>query len=322
MRKSIPLTIILMVLLSFTAPAHAWWIFGDSGASDAMLQGVTINSVPYENSPRQLVFYPEFLPSGKITVKGKALAGGRPAQTMFISINARETWEQIPIATDGTFTYTFRPAVGAEYGIYLKAQSDGKTNDIQRSGKLVRISELPLRAAVNDVLNKMIAAYREENSRLFMSYVSPNFAGDDILLARAIRKDFSALDNIDLRFSVDNMAIDAKGKVAVTIRFNRTAVATNPLFTTAPIIRDSGTTQMVFTLGDHGLKLYSMKIPLLFGLSDAPNVSSGVVRSSDNSKILVINSQGKAFEGNTKQSQEGASPSVSPYPPYHPPYDY
>lgn len=302
MKKSITLTLVLLLLLSFTAPAQAWWIFGNSGASNAILQNVTINSVPFENSPRQIVFYPEFLPGGKITIKGKALVNGRPANSLSVSIDARETWQAVPLNADGSFAYAFRPMPGAEYGLYLKAESDGKANDIQRSGKLLRISNQPLQTAVNETLGNMLAAYKQENSRLFMSYVSPSFAGDDILLSRAIRRDFTALDNIDVRYSLTSIAIDPNGKVAVTLRYSRTAVVAR-LATGFhnSVMHDSGTTQMVFVLGENGLKLYSMKIPLLFGLSDAANVSSGMVRSSDNSKILGITRHGEGFTGSMQE---------------------
>lgn len=296
MKKSIPFTLVLLLLLSFAVPAQAWWIFGDSGASHAILQNVTINSVPFEGSPRQLVFYPELLPGGQVTIKGKALVNGQPAQSLSVTTNAQETWQSVPLNADGTFSYSFRPTPGAEYGIYLKAEANGKTNDVQRSGKLVRISNQPLRTAATETLNSLLAAYKQEDARLFMSYVSPNFAGDDILLARAIRRDFTALDNIDVRYTISSIAIDPKGKVSVTLRYSRTAVLAHLLHATdKPIIHDSGTTQMVFALGEHGLKLYSMKLPLLFGLSDAVNVSSGAVRSSDNVNILGITRRGQGF---------------------------
>ena len=309
MKKSFPVTLVLLLLLSIAVPAQAWWIFGDSGASNAILQNVTINSVPFEGSPRQLVFYPEFLPGGQITINGKALVNGRPAQALHVTTNAQETWQSMPLSADGTFVYSFRPTPGAEYGIYLKAEADGKTNDVQRSGKLVRISNQPLHAAAAEALNNLLAAYKQEDARLFMSYVSPSFAGDDILLARAIRRDFTALDNIDVRYTIGSVAIDPKGKVSVTLRYSRTAVLARLLhIKNNPVIHDSGTTQMVFALGEHGLKLYSMKMPLLFGLSDAVNVSSGAVRSSDNSRVLGITPRGEGFIGNLQDINNNEAP--------------
>lgn len=55
---------------------------------------------------------------------------------------------------------------------------------------------------------------------------------------------------------------------------------------------DRGTTEFVFKIGDKGPKVYSMKFPLIFGLSDAGNVATGVVRTVSQDKVLVVDDKG------------------------------
>ncbi len=70
----------------------------------------------------------------------------------------------------------------------------------------------------------MAEAYRREDAGKFMSYVAEDFAGDAVNLDRAIRKDFSLFDNIDLRFTINNVASGGKG-IVVSINFSRSLIS-------------------------------------------------------------------------------------------------
>ena len=143
---------------------------------------------------------------------------------------------------------------------------------------------------IREVLDKMIAAYRNEEPSGFMKYVSDNFTGDATLLDRAIRKDFSAFDNIDLTYTLNNISSDPKGRIFVSINYNRKVISSK----SGAMLTDRGTTEFIFSLEEGGPKVYSMKNPLIFGLSDASNVAQGTVMSSSNDPILVVYSTGKA----------------------------
>ncbi len=61
---------------------------------------------------------------------------------------------------------------------------------------------------------------------------------------------------------------------------------------TGKLLSDKGITEFVFKLGDGGLKVYSMKFPLIFGLSDASNVATGVLQSPSNEPTIVVDDSG------------------------------
>jgi hypothetical protein len=56
--------------------------------------------------------------------------------------------------------------------------------------------------------------------------------------------------------------------------------------------RDTGTTQLIFEAIDGGLKVWSMKNPLIFGLSDASNVATGTTYLAANSQMIVVDASG------------------------------
>jgi hypothetical protein len=136
---------------------------------------------------------------------------------------------------------------------------------------------------VIEALNRLTDAYMSENPTTFMANVSDDFAGDFTILDRAIRKDFTNFDNIDLRFTLNSMATGAKGGVVVIITYNRFLFGTK----SGQSYRDRGMTEFAFALEGSGLKLKSMKFPLIFGLSDAANVATGVIQGPDDMVITV-----------------------------------
>jgi hypothetical protein len=152
-----------------------------------------------------------------------------------------------------------------------------------------------MKAAVIEALNKLTAAYMAENPAAFMELVSEDFAGDFTILDRAIRKDFTLFDNIDLRFTLTGMATGAKGSVVVTITYNRFLFGTK----SGQSYRDRGMTEFSFVPEGAGLKVKAMKYPLIFGLSDAGNVATGIIQGSSDEMTITVDGNGniavKAF---------------------------
>lgn len=150
------------------------------------------------------------------------------------------------------------------------------------------ISPYDYEQRVRVTLAALAAAYEQQDLRAFINLVSPDFVGDDFLLYRAIRRDFRFFDNIDLRLDVDGVAIDRKGRAQVTVRYNRNVIANKD----GRSYKDSGLTQMTFRLEADKIKLYDMKFPLIFGLSEGLQVASGVVRTAETSRIMAVDRRG------------------------------
>jgi hypothetical protein len=132
------------------------------------------------------------------------------------------------------------------------------------------------------------SAYEQEDLQRFMKLVSPDFTGDDFLLYRAVRRDFRFFDNIDLRLNVDSIAIDPKGRAQLTVKYNRSVIANKD----GRSYKDSGLTQMTFNLEEGQAKLYDMKFPLIFGLSEGLQIATGLVRTMESVNVLTLDRSG------------------------------
>ena len=129
----------------------------------------------------------------------------------------------------------------------------------------------------------MIKAYENEESNLFMTYVSSDFAGDYAVLDSAIRKDFNAFDLIRINPFINNITSSSGGKIYVALQYNRTVVAAK----SGQTYTDKGYTEFVLTNENGKFKIFSMKNPLIFGLSEAGEVATGTVQSPNNDPILL-----------------------------------
>ncbi len=142
---------------------------------------------------------------------------------------------------------------------------------------------------VRNALSDVAAAYQQKSLRDFMQNVSPDFLGDDYLLDRALRRDFLNFDYISLRFNVNSIQTDARGRAQVYVRYNRTVRAQKDGVTYS----DHGVTQFTFHLKDGKVKLYDVKYPVIFGVSEASMLATGEVRTAENVNILAVSRRGE-----------------------------
>lgn len=296
----IKLIISCLVLLLFAVNAEAkWWIFGQSN-DEVNITYMYLNKIAYDESGPKLTIFKETLQDGLIYINGKASTRKGKIGSVRVSTSNREAWEEAKLSENGAFEYSFRPDLGKEYVLYIEVMDTaGKTNDIESTRKEVNLSDQNIMALIRETLDKMIDAYRSEDPNRFMSYVSDDFSGDETNLDRAIRKDFSAFDNIDLRYTVNNIAAGSNGMVYVSINFNRSVISARD----GKTYTDRGMTEFIFQLGPE--RVYSMKNPLIFGLSDAENVATGTVKSGSqdlNLCLTATNDAGLCESGITADS--------------------
>ena len=108
----------------------------------------------------------------------------------------------------------------------------------------------------------------------------------------AVRKDFNAFDLIKINPFINNITSSSGGKVYVAIQFNRTVVSSK----SGQTYTDKGYTEFVLTNENGKFKVYSMKNPLIFGLSDAGNVATGTLQATNNDPILLVDNSGNVNE--------------------------
>ncbi|NLG19431.1 MAG: hypothetical protein GX556_19080 [Fibrobacter sp.] len=291
--SSILLSLLLSVTL-FSSKADAfWWLFGKT-KDDVRFTYLNINNMPFDQSSNEITFYQDQLQNGIIEIRGRAVAGRARIGSVQISLDDKESWQPATLNDDGAFNFKFRPVTDKTYKIYIEAmETAGKTNEISETYKEVKVSKHDISSSVIEFMNKLCNFYMQKNQHAFMELVSKDFLGDEAVLDRAIRSDFDLFLNIDLRYRINSIAMDGNGGVFVAIYYNRRAAIA---FDGRTYI-DQGLTEFVLTPTGSKLELYSMKQPVIFGVSYASEIASGVVQSDDNNSVLKINTQGGVSVG-------------------------
>ena len=166
--------------------------------------------------------------------------------------------------------------------------NSAKINNAENTEKQAALSAHNVRPVITTVLNEMIEAYKNKDAKTFMTYISGDFAGDKDILHRAVNRDFSLFNNLDLRCVLNTLTSEPNGKIYVTVTYNRFLISTAD----GESYSDRGTTVFVFEPGPEHPVVYSMKSPLLFGLSEAGEVATGKVISPGNNPVIVVDDRG------------------------------
>ncbi len=260
------------ILISAGTADAKWWIFGKSKA-EVGLKYLHINKISADETGPKIKLFREMLGAdGLVKISGRT-AGGQTGSVR-ITLDDKATWADVKFSENGSFEHSFKPEPGKTYALLIEVtDTAGKTNKPEETRKELALSEENVQAKVKETLDALFAAYNREDLQKFLAGVGENFAGDKAILERAVKRDFDALSSINLRYTLNNVAAGAQGRVFVAVTFNRTVIV-NKTGTTST---DSGATEFVFDSREGKLSLFSMKQPLMFGLSDAENVATGEV---------------------------------------------
>lgn len=324
MNKTILLAAALLCFVLSGVAEAKWWIFGQAN-DEVSISYLHLNDIPYEESGPKLTIYRDMLANGEMVLRGKARVGKGKIGGVSVSLDNRETWKEASYSSDGGFEFRFRPEIGKAYIMFVEVtDTAGKTNDIESTRKEITISDGSFQNEVRNALDALIAAYRAEDPTAFMSRVSEEFAADPAVLDKAIRKDFTNFDNIDLRYTLNNV-VSGSGGVFVAITYSQQLTSAK----SGKTVSDRGVTELVFRPSDRGLKVFSMKFPLIFGLSDSAEVATGTVNSGTNEPVIMVSSDGtlstvpfnEALAG-TDDVSEVESGSASIVSVFHPPMGF
>ena len=311
MRK-ISILILFMMLAVFASVQQVqakWWIFGKS-SDEVTLNYMHINKASYEDMNGKAVFFKDSLAqSNEMTINGKASVKKAKIGAVMVSLDNKETWEKAKLNDNGTFEYKFYADTSKTYDFYLKAiDTTGKTNDIEKTYVKITFSSQDVSALVKETMDKLFRAYQTENLTAFMSLVSDNFIPGADILDSAVRRDFILFDYIKIDYFINNIVQAGDGKVFVSFQYNRSVISTK----TGQTFTDKGMTELVLKNENGQFKLFSMKHPLMFGLSDASEIATGSVNQNSNEDTLIVGYDGtiKVVPFNESFNQDGDSAEI------------
>jgi len=289
MKKELKIILLPLLLLVMISNLNAkWWIFGQNEAS-VNLNYLYINSLSFDETDKELIFSYETLEDGMMHIRGKAYAGRSSIGRVSITINNQKTWQKAELSNDGSFDFAFKTEIASTYGIFVKIiDTTGKTNDIEETHKIISITDKDMSEIVMQTLDKLKDAYENESYPSFMKYVNEEFTGDYAALEMALIKDFTLFNNIQINFTINSLAYQS-GKYLVSVTYNRTLESSRD----GNVYSDSGITEFNFKNGKFGAMLYSMKNPIIFGLSEAEEISNGSVLSAQNDEVITVDNGGK-----------------------------
>ncbi len=269
MRKIISVVALFFITAGFLSAK--WWIFGKS-KDEVSIKYMTVNSLSFDETTKKIKLFKENLKDDKVIIKGKASAGkGAVVGSVKVTLDGKASWHDAKFSENGDFEFSFTPELNKIYKFYIEITNTvGKTNNIEDTYREIEVVSENIKVKVKEILDEVFGAYSNKSLSKFMSYVSDDFAGDRDFLELAVKKDFNALNNIKINYSINNIASGAKG-IAVSITYNRSIMSSK----SGLITTDNGMTEMVLKYSGEKLKIYSMKKPLLFGLSDADNIATG-----------------------------------------------
>lgn len=295
------LLLILSILLVSTSLQAKWWIFG-GGEEEVGFDYLYINSLSFDDISKEAILSKDQLDKGFIHVRGKARSGKNAIGAVSVSLDGAKTWQKASFEKDGGFDYSFTPDTTQSYDIYVKViDTTGKANEVEDSHVMISFNDVDAQSAILEVLTKLKNYYQDEDDLGFMQYVSEAFEGDNMTLDRALRKDFSALDNIMIDFSLNGVAY-SNNRYYASVYFNRSVndAVSGKSYT------DRGITEFSFDIGAKGAMLLSMKNPLIFGLTYAGDVASGTTASVQNSSnFLTINDSGAVSQATIAEIDSG-----------------
>lgn len=107
-------------------------------------------------------------------------------------------------------------------------------------------------------LDALIDAYQNRNSTGFSRYVSERYTGDDMILDSRVRDTLRRAHNIGIRYTVNNITSDGRGKVFVAVTYTREH---NDIGTTQRLVH-TGQAALIFIREGGEYRLYSQPNPL------------------------------------------------------------
>jgi len=214
------------------------------------------------DSQRELTFFRELLPGGKLSISGK-VNKDIVVKQIEISIDGKNTWRKIKISENNTFHRAFRVKdADKRYDLYIRVTDEkGDINNIDATNKIITFQDKSLYNTVRETIDGLIDAYQMRASGRFMSYVDESYTGEKIILDRAIRNDFSQAHDISIQYILNSVVPDYKGKVYVSLHFTRSYIDIK----TGQRKIDEGITSIIFNIDTGKPTIYSMRGNPLFG---------------------------------------------------------
>jgi len=146
--------------------------------------------------------------SGEILIGGKADGGGTPVKRVEASLDGGATWDRA--SGRESWNYRFTPVPNKNYALTVRVTNTAGVISYPKAFGLIKLAYLPITLweLIQQRVDELAKAYMSRDLERYMGLISRNYQNyprGQHRLRRTIHNDFKALNNIVLRFSVDQV---------------------------------------------------------------------------------------------------------------------
>ena len=177
-------------------------------ADEPRITSATIGKQDLMETSEVTVIKDDLTRERKVLIVGQAEGGGSRVARVEVSLNGGQTWKE---ATGSeSWLYEFSPLPNYTYYFTLRvANTDGAVSSPKTFG-IKRLTYLPLTLSelIQEQLDELAKAYMAKDRDRYMGFISrgyQNYPRGWQNLRKAIENDFKSLNNIILRFSVNQI---------------------------------------------------------------------------------------------------------------------
>jgi hypothetical protein len=146
--------------------------------------------------------------SGKILIKGTADGGGPQVKKVEVSLDGGKTWKEAQGRE--SWDYRFTPVANKDYELSCRLTNTAGVISDPKAFGFIKLTYLPITLweLVQRRADELARAYMSRDLGQYMGLISrkyQNYPRSQHRLRRTIDKDFKSLNNIVLRFTVDQV---------------------------------------------------------------------------------------------------------------------
>lgn len=213
----------IYIIFAFTTLAAVWV----SAAGEPDITAATIGTKQLLKASEVTVIKDDLAADRAIVIVGTAEGGGPQVERVEVSLDGGQTWK----AAEGRarWQYRFSPLPNYVYLLTFRVtNAAGAVADQKRFG-ITRLTYLPitLTELIQQRADELARAYMSKDMERYMRLISREYQSMPagvFRLRRSIENDFRSLNNINLRFTV-NQVYDLKGTIMADIHWRLTHAA-------------------------------------------------------------------------------------------------
>jgi len=213
-QSAIGIIFLLLLLIS------AW----EAAAAEPSITSAKIGEKELMKTPEVTVIKDDLTGDRQVIISGLAHGGGPPVASVEVSLDGGQTWKES--AGRESWQYQFSPLPNYAYQLTVRvANADGAVSDPKQFG-ITRLTYLPITLSelIQQQADELARAYMSKNLGRYMGLISRDYQNIPPgwhRLRRAIENDFRSLNNITLRFTV-NQVFQLKGAIMADIHWRLT----------------------------------------------------------------------------------------------------